>query len=81
MQFGVECDLVQYENKVKTTERVHLLNLKVKIGLKVSKTIPKGPHADKCNMHWNANLKESEEKKLNVLDWFIIFEEKWEVGI
>jgi hypothetical protein len=27
MQFGVECDLVQYENKVGTIEGVHLLNL------------------------------------------------------
>jgi hypothetical protein len=27
MQFGVECDRVQYENKVGTTERIHLLNL------------------------------------------------------
>jgi hypothetical protein len=27
MQFGVECDLVQYENKFGTIERIHLLNL------------------------------------------------------
>jgi hypothetical protein len=27
MQFGVECGLVQYENKVETTEGIHLLNL------------------------------------------------------
>jgi hypothetical protein len=27
VQFGVECGLVQYENKVGTTERIHSLNL------------------------------------------------------
>jgi hypothetical protein len=27
VQFGVECDPVQYENKVKTIEGIHLLNL------------------------------------------------------
>jgi hypothetical protein len=27
MQFGVECGLVQYENKVRTTKGIHLLNL------------------------------------------------------
>ncbi len=27
VQFGVECDLVQYENKVGTTKRIYLLNL------------------------------------------------------
>jgi hypothetical protein len=29
VQFGVECDLVQYENKVGTIEGIHLLNLHV----------------------------------------------------
>jgi len=27
VQFEVECDLVQYENKVETIEGIHLLNL------------------------------------------------------
>jgi hypothetical protein len=27
MQFGVECDHVQYENKVETIERIHSLNI------------------------------------------------------
>jgi hypothetical protein len=27
VQFEVECDLVQYDNKVETIERIHLLNL------------------------------------------------------
>jgi hypothetical protein len=27
VQFGVECDPVEYENKVGTTKRIHLLNL------------------------------------------------------
>jgi hypothetical protein len=27
MQFGVECDHVQYENKVRITEGIHSLNL------------------------------------------------------
>jgi hypothetical protein len=27
VQFGVECDLVQYENKVGTIEEIRLLNL------------------------------------------------------
>ncbi len=27
VQFGVECDLVQYENKVGTTKGIHSLNL------------------------------------------------------
>jgi len=26
VQFGVECDPMQYENKVRTTKRIHLLN-------------------------------------------------------
>jgi hypothetical protein len=27
MQFGVECDPVRYENKVKITKKIHSLNL------------------------------------------------------
>jgi hypothetical protein len=27
VQFEVECDLVRYENKVETTEKIHRLNL------------------------------------------------------
>ncbi len=27
VQFEVECDLVQYENKIETTEEIHKLNL------------------------------------------------------
>jgi hypothetical protein len=35
MQFKVECDLVQYENKVETTNGIHVLNLQ-------SENSPKG---------------------------------------
>ncbi len=58
MQFGVECDLMQYENKVGTIGEIHLLNLQGENSLKgVKKIIPKRPLVNKCDICWNANLK------------------------
>jgi hypothetical protein len=60
MQFGVECDLVQYENKDGTIEGIHLLNLQ-------GENSPKGVQkpsqklVDKCCMRQNTNLKELKE--------------------
>jgi hypothetical protein len=51
----MECDLVQYENKVETTVGTHsqnLLNENSSKGFK--KTILKILFVDKCNMCWNA---------------------------
>jgi hypothetical protein len=43
---------VQYENKIGTTKRIHLLNLQGENSLKgVQKPIPEIPLADKCGMH------------------------------
>jgi hypothetical protein len=61
MQFEMEYDLVRYENKDETTNGIHSLNFQMKIILKVLKTHPKGPLANKCGMHWNVHLKESKE--------------------
>jgi hypothetical protein len=42
MQFGVECDLMQYENKFGTIERIQLLNLQGENSPKdVQKPFPK----------------------------------------
>jgi hypothetical protein len=35
MQFGVECDPMQYENKVETIEGIHSLNLQSENNLEV----------------------------------------------
>jgi hypothetical protein len=41
MQFEVECDFVQYENKVEIIEGLHLLNLLGENSLKGVKNHPK----------------------------------------
>jgi hypothetical protein len=67
VQFEKKCDLVQYDNKVKTTKGIHSLNLLGENNLECVKKILEGPLANKCDMRWNVNLK---KKKKNSKSWF-----------
>jgi hypothetical protein len=58
----MECDLEQNESKVETIVGIHFGEFYgCKQFWKCSKTIPNKSLVDEFNMHWNVNLKESNE--------------------
>lgn len=57
----MECDIVRYENKIETYAKIHLQNLLGENNPEMFKTILEGVLVDKCDMGWNANLRELDE--------------------
>jgi len=58
VQFDVECDIMQYENKVETTIRIHLQNLWSENNFE---GLQKPSQKDHLRMCWNFNLKQLNE--------------------
>ncbi len=63
MQFGEECDPIQYENKVGTTKKIHSLNFQNENSLKGVQKPSQNDHLPINVTCYNANLKGSEKTR------------------